>query len=264
MTPEQLRSAIADSVAAAVGAGELPPEARGGPPGGVPLRPAEVRPTGADADWVSPVAIRWAPSLRLSPRGVATVLAERLCGRPDVDAVAVVGDGLLALTLSDAARSSIVPAILAAPDRYAAGGLGYVRVPDEPAGSRPPGDPVRRVQLSHARLCRLLRNAAAAGVLLRGGERVEELALESERRLLVALADQPERLARHACDDQELLRAVADLAARADGWTHPLRPARLGEPVLAVHGARVALATAARIVLRNGLARLGASAPERM
>jgi arginyl-tRNA synthetase len=57
---------------------------------------------------------------------------------------------------------------------------------------------------------------------------------------------------------------VTDLADLADGWDHPLRPAVVGEPVRSVHAARLLLADAVRVVLRNGLARLGAAAPERM
>jgi arginyl-tRNA synthetase len=38
----------------------------------------------------------------------------------------------------------------------------------------------------------------------------------------------------------------------------------VGDPVRSVHAARLLLADATRVVLRNGLARLGASAPERM
>ena len=43
-----------------------------------------------------------------------------------------------------------------------------------------------------------------------------------------------------------------------------MRPTVVGASVERVHGARMALADTVRIVLRNGLARLGAAAPERM
>ena len=172
--------------------------------------------------------------------------------------------GLLALTLTEASRARVVRLVLDAPDSYAAGPHGYAPVPGEPAGSRRGEDPLIPAQLAHARLCRLVRNAHAAGVQRPGDPRLEALTEVAERRLLVALADQPDRLDRHAGDRAQLVRAVADVARRADGWTAPLRPARREEPVLAIHGARLALAEATRIVLRNGLAGLGAGAPERM
>jgi arginyl-tRNA synthetase len=137
-------------------------------------------------------------------------------------------------------------------------------VPPEPPGSRPPGDPVLGAQLAHARLCRLIRNAEAAGVERRASARVERLTHVAERHLLVALADLPQRLDTHVGDPAQQRRAVTDLADLADGWDHPLRPVVVGEPVRSVHGARLLLADAVRVVLRNGLARLGASAPERM
>ena len=52
-----------------------------------------------------------------------------------------------------------------------------------------------------------------------------------------------------------------DLARLAHGWYHKCRV--LGEPP-ATEAARLALARAARIVLANGLALLGLSAPDRM
>jgi arginyl-tRNA synthetase len=60
------------------------------------------------------------------------------------------------------------------------------------------------------------------------------------------------------------MRAVTDLAALANAWTHPVRPELVDEHPTSIHGARLALATATRIVLRNGLAHLGVPAPERM
>lgn len=265
MTPEELRRLLTKVAAKAARVGELPDEAEAGPPAGPIFRPADQRVAGVMADWVTPVASRWAPQLDLEPRELATALAEGLTQRHRVSAVEVAPSGLLAITLSDSARSRIIPTVLEQADTY---GLrpGHVLdlPPDEPPGSRAPGDPIARAQLAHARLCRLIRNAEAAGVEMRRRDRLEQLTHVSERLLLVALADHPQRMARHEDDEAQLVRAVTDLAALADAWTFPVRPEVVGEHPTSVHGARLALATATRIVLRNGLAHLGVAAPERM
>jgi arginyl-tRNA synthetase len=265
MTPEELRRLLAKVAAAAAKVGALPDEAEGGPPAGPIFRPVDPRAAGVMADWVTPVAQRWAPQLGLEPRELATVLAEGLTQRKRVSAVEVAPSGLLAITLSDVARAQIIPTVLAEADTYGVRPGHVLRLPpEEPPGSRPLDDPISRAQLSHARMCRLIRTAEAAGVEMRKRDRLEELTHVSERLLLVALADHPQRLARHEGDEQQLVRAVTDLASLADAWTHPLRPTVVGEHPTSLHGARLALATATRIVLRNGLAHLGAAAPERM
>ncbi len=85
-----------------------------------------------------------------------------------------------------------------------------------------------------------------------------------ERHLLVAVADLPQRLEAHAADEPAARRALVELAALADAWDQPTRPTRRGEDPAPVHGVRLLLADGVRLVLRNGLARLGAAAPERM
>lgn len=265
MTPEELRRLLTKVAARAAKVGELPDEAEAGPPAGPIFRPADARGAGVVADWVTPVASRWAPQLDLEPRELATVLAEGLTQRRRVSAVEVTPSGLLAITLSDAARALIIPTVLEEADTYGLRpGQGLDLGPDEPAGSRPPDDPIACAQLAHARLCRLIHNAEAAGVEMRKRDRLEELTHVSERLLLVALADHPQRMARHEGDRQQLVRAVSDLATLANAWTHPIRPEGKDERPTSIHGARLALATATRIVLRNGLAHLGVPAPERM
>jgi arginyl-tRNA synthetase len=265
MTPEELRRLLTKVAAKAAKVGELPDEAEAGPPAGPIFRPADPRVAGVVADWVTPVASRWAPQLDLEPRELATVLAEGLTQRRRVSAVEVAPSGLLALTLSDSARAQIIPTVLEEADTYGLRPGQALTLPvDEGVGSRPPDDPIACAQLAHARLCRLIRNAQAAGVEMRKRDRLEELTHVSERLLLVALADHPQRMARHEGDDQQLVRAVTDLAALANGWTHPIRPELVDEHPTSIHGARLALATATRIVLRNGLAHLGIPAPERM
>lgn len=264
MTPEQLRRILGDVAARAARTGVLPDEAEAGPPAGPIFRPAEVRPSGVVADWVTPVTQRWAPQLDMHPRELARVLAQSLTERRRIEAVEVAPSGLLAITLSDAARSDIIATVLEHADTWAlAPGQHLVEGIEDP-GSRSPDDPIRTVQLAHARLCRLIRNAEAVGVQIRDSDRRDELTHVSERHLLVGLADLPQRLDAHAGDEQQTVRALTDVAALADGWTYPLRPATVDEPIGSIHGSRLALATAARVVLRNGLSRLGAAAPERM
>jgi arginyl-tRNA synthetase len=264
MTPEQLRALLEQVAAEAARCGELPGDAASGPPPGALFRPTDTRAAGVVADWVTPVAQRWAPRLGLDPRDLARVLAQGLTLQKPVAAVEVAPSGLIAVTLEDAARSAIVAHVLEHQDEYALCAGTALPVPAEAPGSRAPGDPVLGAQLAHARLCRLIRNAEAAGVERRDSARVEHLTHVAERHLLVALADLPQRLDTHTGDEVQQRRAVTDLADLADGWDHPLRPAVVDEPVRSVHAARLLLADATRVVLRNGLARLGASAPERM
>lgn len=264
MTPDQLRALLEEVAAQAARTGDLPDEAEAGPPVGLVFRPAETRAAGVVADWVTPVAQRWAPRLDLGPRDLARVLAQGLTLQKPVAAVEVAPSGLIALTLEDSARSEIVARVIEDQDHYALGaGAQHDEIVEAP-GSRPADDPVRGAQLAHARLCRIIRNAEAAGVDRRPSARLAELTHVGERQLLVALADLPQRLDRHAGDEVQQRRAVTDLAALADAWDHPVRPLAVGAHPAPIHGARLLLADAVRIVLRNGLTRLGAAAPERM
>ncbi len=265
MTPEQLRDLLVAVAARAADVGGLPEGAEAGPPVGPLFRPANPRLAGVVADWVTPVCQRWAKDLDpdLDPRAMARTLAEGLAEQRDVASVEVAPSGLIAITLEDEARARIVPVVLSAPQTYAVRrGDRYRPVLERPA-QRAHDDPLRGVQVAHARLCRLLRNAEATGV----EQHSDELALlnqVAERHLLVAVADLPQRMEVHAGDERACERALVELGALADAWDAPTRPTVIGSTPQPVHGARAALADAVRIVLRNGLARLGAAAPERM
>ncbi|GAA6524601.1 DALR anticodon-binding domain-containing protein [Intrasporangium sp. DVR] len=277
MTPEALRRLLEQVAAAAARVGELPDEAEAGPPAGPIFRPVDARSSGVVADWVTPVAQRWAPELDLEPVELGRVLAHRLADDPAITAVEVAPTGLLSITLADPERSAIIDEVLEREETY--GLLPGQRVPDpqldpDPALERDRPDDLpawlgddpslRPAQLAHARLHRLIRTARAAGVQIRPTDRREELGHVAERLLLVALADFPQRMDRHEGDPVQQVRAVTELGALADGWTQPIRPRTMGEHTRGIHGARLALATATAIVLRNGLTRLGAAAPERM
>jgi arginyl-tRNA synthetase len=264
MTPDQLRDLLDEATAQAVRAGELPEQAQTSLPAGPIFRPTDTRAAGVVADWVTPVAQRWAPQLGLEPRELARVLAQRLTLEKVVAAVEVAPSGLVALTVDDGARADIVPYVLEHQDDYAIDPDQRHSDVVEQNGSAGPDELLRSARLAHARMCRIIRNAEATGVERRASARLAELTHVDERHLLVALADLPQRLGTHAGDPAAQRRAVTELASLADAWQHPVRPMAVGLHPLPIHGARLLLADAVRIVLRNGLARLGASAPERM
>ena len=266
MTPEQLRDLLVAVAARAADIGALPEGAEAGPPAGPLFRPADPRAAGVVADWVTPVAQRWVRRLDtdLEPRELARTLAQGLVERREVAAVEIAPSGLIAITLDDATRASIITVVQSTPETYAARPGGRYRPVVERPGWRALDDPLRAVQHAHARLCRLLRNAAATGVEQRPTDRLDVLTHVPERHLLVAVADLPQRLDAHAGDEHASRQALVELGRLADAWDHPTRPAVVGASIEHVHGARMALADTVRIVLRNGLARLGAAAPERM
>ncbi|MBB2985404.1 DALR anticodon-binding domain-containing protein [Terracoccus luteus] len=272
MTPERLRALLDDVAAEAVAQDRLPAEAADGAPAGPLFRPVLPRGEGEVADWVTPVAQRWSRALSLTPRELARVLAAGLVARPEVAAVEVAPSGLVTLTVTDEARGQVVAAVLADPTGYARGmPSGAVPPAASPPGSPPTSTPDPSVsdrlapaRRAHARLRRLVRNAEAVGVYQRGQGARDRLADVAERLLLVALADLPQRLAAHEGDRARQERALLDLAGLADAWHLPLRPRTVDDPDERVHGVRLGLARAASLVLRNGLHRLGADAPERM
>lgn len=279
MEPEQLRQILVDVVAGAVRDGQLPDGALAGPPAGPLFRPVDARSAGVVADWVSPVAQRWAAQLGIEPRRLARVLAQGLTEQPPIGAVEVTPTGLMAITLTDLSRSEVIDVVLA-DARYGLADDAALDAP--PDGGRieqsaglddgplpsddalPIDDPLRSVQLAHASLCRVVRNAEAAGVAARTVGPRDSLTHVSERLLQVALADLPQRLAAGTGDRALQVRALTDLAALCDANRHAVRPTVVGAEIEPVHGVRLALAQAAARVLRNGLARLGAPAPERM
>lgn len=134
-------------------------------------------------------------------------------------------------------------------------------------------NPVYKVQYAHARLCRLerLADASPAGADATAESDLSRLTAPPEHELAAHLTEFPGFLARAAAQraPQVLCGYLEKTAGLANSWYqagHPSRRPDLAalsdDPVL--RAARMTLVRAARIVLRNGLAVLGVSAPNEM
>jgi arginyl-tRNA synthetase len=125
-------------------------------------------------------------------------------------------------------------------------------------------NPVFYVQMAHARMAGIFRvgNVDPATVTADGVD-IGALADPSEAELLKLLARFPEAVARaaEALDPQRITGYLEELARAAHLWYHRCRV--LGESA-PVERARLALARASEIVLRNALGVLGLTAPDRM
>lgn len=131
----------------------------------------------------------------------------------------------------------------------------------ELAKSQSAENPVYYVQYAHARIHSLLKMAAPGDL---GGDADWSLLKEpAERELIRKLADLPEEIAQAAKDREphRLPRYAMDLAALFHSFYTECRCLVEDE---ALRRARLGLADATRVVLRNTLTLLGVSAPERM
>jgi arginyl-tRNA synthetase len=130
-------------------------------------------------------------------------------------------------------------------------------------------NPVYKVQYAHARMCRIFERGGLDPTGVKAGAReLRELRLPSERTVAKSVLRFPEVVAGAAAAraPYQVCGYLEELAGLVNAWYHegnvdaerrvladgPARPARL------------ALADAVRITLRQGLALLGLSAPERM
>jgi arginyl-tRNA synthetase len=125
-------------------------------------------------------------------------------------------------------------------------------------------NPVYYVQMAHARMCGIFR----VGELDREGFSVAGIDLgvltePEEQQLIKALADFPAVVAGAAAalEPQRVVSYLTETARLTHLWYHKHHV--LGQPE-AVTQARLALARAAQITIRNALTILGVSAPERM
>jgi arginyl-tRNA synthetase len=125
-------------------------------------------------------------------------------------------------------------------------------------------NPVYYIQMAHARMSGIFRVGEVEPSAVTGaGVDFALLAEEAERLLVAALLDFA-RTVSSAATDREPQRLVAylhDTARLVHNWYHKLRVLEAPDDVRA---ARLSLARAAQVVLRNGLTILGISAPERM
>ncbi|HUF51713.1 MAG TPA: arginine--tRNA ligase, partial [Longimicrobiales bacterium] len=132
-------------------------------------------------------------------------------------------------------------------------------------------NPVFKVQYAHARMCSIFRKAGADSRSVAASADLARLTHATEQDLIKQLELFPEVVERAA--DARAPHVVSDFlettAGFVNSWYHAGNPSRNPElavlaPEPALRHARLALAGAVQIVLRNGLELLGLTAPERM
>jgi arginyl-tRNA synthetase len=128
-------------------------------------------------------------------------------------------------------------------------------------------NPVYYVQYAHARLSSLQRNAADLGIVRAEDADLTLLGADREVDLLAALADFP-RIVASAAElraPHRVAHYLESLAGTYHRFYDACRVLPMGdEPATGVTHARLWLCEATRVVLANGLALLGVTAPERM
>ncbi|MEM7407614.1 MAG: arginine--tRNA ligase [Pseudomonadota bacterium] len=132
------------------------------------------------------------------------------------------------------------------------------------ARSQTRDNPVYYVQYAHARIHSVFRRAAEAGVSLDGGTgSLARLVEPQERALMQLLERYPEAVmaAAEEAAPHQVAHYLRDVANGLHSWYDAHRML-VDEAELRL--ARLTLADAARVVLRNGLDLLGVSAPEAM
>lgn len=134
----------------------------------------------------------------------------------------------------------------------------------ELAKSQSTDNPVYYVQYAHARVCSVFAQLAERGdVFDQANADLEQLDGPHEERLLVTLARYPETI--EAAARQHAPHHVAHYLKELAQDFHAYYNAQTFlVPEAPVRNARLSLVAAVRQVLRNGLALLGVSAPERM
>ena len=125
-------------------------------------------------------------------------------------------------------------------------------------------NPVYYIQMAHARMCGIFRVGELDREGLRATDADVAALVEPEEQLLVkALVDFPPLVAgaAEALEPHRIASWLLDTARLAHTWYHKHHV--LGEAAAVMH-ARLVLARATQVTLRNGLAILGITAPERM
>ncbi|MFQ5549792.1 MAG: arginine--tRNA ligase, partial [Gemmatimonadales bacterium] len=125
-------------------------------------------------------------------------------------------------------------------------------------------NPVYYVQYAHTRLRGIFRKAGIDPETFEPGDAdLSQLVETDELDLIRHLSEWPGRLERAArsLEPHRVVTYLDELAKYVNAWYHHHRV--IGEPP-ALERARLALARAAQIVLRNGLELIGVTAPDRM
>jgi arginyl-tRNA synthetase len=125
-------------------------------------------------------------------------------------------------------------------------------------------NPVYYIQMAHARMCGIFRvGEIDPGSVLSRNADLALLREDEERELIKALLDFPKTVAgaAEALEPHRVASYLLETARLAHLWYHKHHV--LGESD-AVRDARLVLAAATRVVLRNALTILGITAPERM
>ncbi|MDV8000565.1 arginine--tRNA ligase [Rhodococcus sp. IEGM 1408] len=127
-------------------------------------------------------------------------------------------------------------------------------------------NPVFYVQYAHARLCSLARNAADLGVTTEAADLA--LLVEDREGALIRTIGEFPRVVASAADLREphrVARYLEELAGTYHRFYDTCRVLPMGdEEAGPLHAARLALSTATRQTLANGLRLIGVTAPERM
>ena len=125
-------------------------------------------------------------------------------------------------------------------------------------------NPVYYIQMAHARMSGIFRvGSIDVGTISGRDADLSLLSLPEEQELIKALLDYPRLVedAAAALEPHRIANYLHDLAGKTHLWYHKAHV--LNEPE-EITRARLVLARAAQIVLRNGLTLLGITAPERM
>ncbi len=124
-------------------------------------------------------------------------------------------------------------------------------------------NPVFYLQYAHARICSILRKAKETGFVFDRDIDLTQLTHTAELALIKEIVQFPQVVARIALA-REPHRLTSYLRGVAEAFTRFYHACRIiGEPSL-LATARMALAQATRVVLRNGLSILGLAAPTHM
>ncbi|MBW8769407.1 MAG: arginine--tRNA ligase [Gemmatimonadetes bacterium] len=132
------------------------------------------------------------------------------------------------------------------------------------ARSQSEENPVYYIQMAHARLSGIFRVGEIDPASIDpSATDLSPLVLEEETELMKALLDFPALVAgaAEALEPQRVATYLHDTAGRIHLWYHKAHVLNEPEPIMR---ARLVLARAAQIVIRNGLTMLGITAPERM